>query len=561
VGSLLGALLGGYILLFWLDLHHVYRVALSALVVGAAILTVLVFRIPRLLTALLVVLPALVGTWGMPAWDPERLTAGLFRRREPGPLAFQGADAVFEKYQSKVVFYMDDPTSTVSVSDGPPKGDGERLNRGIVTNGKPDGNLIGDYPTMALTALVPALLAESPERAFVIGYGTGVTAGELAALELTRVVHVAEISQGVIEAAPLFDEGNLNASKNPKVTIQRGDAYRTLLRSEGQYDLILSEPSNPWVTGVEMLYSVEFLDAARRRLAPGGVYAQWFHLYELDVETVELVLRTYASVFPHVSVWYTMASDLLLLGFDRPEHALDVGAIEERFRRPDFADRARRRAPYAAASDPEPSGRARFLSRPHRDASQVRDPRGGQGRLAELAATPLRGGSAPRAPAGTRAGGSGARDLPADAERQMCRPVRALEARLPGIGPAGRRSRRMAEQGPFDARGRKPRSDRRPLWRREDRRFPGRHSPGASPASIDEFPAALPSRRAVRPQSLESAVESLHRGTLHGRSAPGGGKGGSFRPPDWPGGKGTGRRGTRTTRPGLTRARSRPASE
>jgi SAM-dependent methyltransferase len=171
----------------------------------------------------------------------------------------------------------------------------------------------------------------------VIGYGTGVTAGELAALELARSVHVAEISQGVIDAAPLFDEGNLNASKNPKVTIRRGDAYRTLLRSEGQYDLILSEPSNPWVTGVEMLYSVEFLEAARKRLAPGGVYAQWFHLYELDVETVQLVLRTYVSVFPHVSVWFTMGPDLLLLGFDRPDRALDVGALEERFRRPDFA--------------------------------------------------------------------------------------------------------------------------------------------------------------------------------------------------------------------------------
>jgi spermidine synthase len=305
VGSLLGALLGGYILLFWLDLHHVYRVALSALVVGAAILTVLVFRIPRLFTAFLVVLPALVGMWGMPAWDSERLNAGLFRRREPGPLTFRGADAFFEESRSQVLFYMDDPTSTVSVRESPPKGDAERPSRGIFTNGKPDGNLIGDYPTMALTALIPALLADSPERAFVIGYGTGVTTGELAALELARVVHVAEISQGVIEAAPLFEEGNLNASKNPKVTIQRGDAYRTLLRSEGQYDLILSEPSNPWVTGVEMLYSVEFLDAARRRLAPGGVYAQWFHLYELDVETVELVLRTYVSVFPHVSVWYT----------------------------------------------------------------------------------------------------------------------------------------------------------------------------------------------------------------------------------------------------------------
>jgi hypothetical protein len=103
------------------------------------------------------------------------------------------------------------------------------------------------------------------------------------------------------------------------------------------YDLIISEPSNPWVVGVEMLYSREFLEAARGRLAPGGVYAQWFHAYETDSAVVALVLRTYASVFPHVSVWYTQGPDMLLLGFNETDRALDVEALEERFSRSDFA--------------------------------------------------------------------------------------------------------------------------------------------------------------------------------------------------------------------------------
>jgi hypothetical protein len=91
------------------------------------------------------------------------------------------------------------------------------------------------------------------------------------------------------------------------------------------------------VTGVEMLYSVEFLETARDRLSTGGVYAQWFHLYESDSDTVELVLRTFTSVFPHVSVWYAYGPDLLLLGFDRSERALDVSALQARFERSDFA--------------------------------------------------------------------------------------------------------------------------------------------------------------------------------------------------------------------------------
>jgi spermidine synthase len=333
VGSLLGALLGGYVLLFWLDLHHVYRIALAALIVAAALLTFLLLRrAPRIVPAL-VALPTLLALAFLPEWPAERLTAGAFRTREENPTSFLGPDEFFQRRRGgEVIFYDDDPTSTVSVTS--PRRNPENL--AILVNGKSDGSLEGDYPTMALSGLVPALMAEHHQRCFVIGLGTGVTAGELAALDETREVTVAEISRGVIAANPLFDHGNLAASKNPKIEVKRGDAYRTLLRSQGSYDVIVSEPSNPWVTGVEMLYSREFLEAARSRLAPGGVYGQWFHLYETNVDVVELVLRTYASVFPNVSVWFAMGRDLLLLGFDRPARALDVGVLEERFGRPDF---------------------------------------------------------------------------------------------------------------------------------------------------------------------------------------------------------------------------------
>jgi spermidine synthase len=332
LGSLMGALVGGYILLFWVDLHHVYRIAMAAVALAAAILTHLVLETRPRAVPLLLLLPTLAAIWLLPAWSPERLSAGLFRAPQPLPASFLGPDALFsQRSRGDVIFYDDDPTSTVTVTED------RDHNRSIVVNGKSDGSLAGDYPTMALSALIPALMAERHERCFVIGWGTGVSAGELAALDATRSVRVAEISRGVIEAAPLFDVGNLAASRNPKVEIRRGDAYRSLLQAEGRYDVIVSEPSNPWVTGVEMLYSREFLEAARSRLAPGGVYAQWFHLYESDEDVVALVLRTYASVFPHVSVWFALGSDLLLLGFDRPDRPLDVRALETRFERSDFS--------------------------------------------------------------------------------------------------------------------------------------------------------------------------------------------------------------------------------
>jgi spermidine synthase len=340
-GSLLGALLGGYALLFWLDLHHVYAIAVGALAVGAALLTWKVLR-TRAWIGAVVAAAALAALALLRPWDPDHLAIGTFRLRKPIPQSYSGLRAFFAAAngQVKTIFHDDDPTSTVTVREVHlPTG---QTSRSIVTNGKPDGNLQGDYPTTAFAALLPALFAEDVADTFVIGWGTGVTVGEFAALDETRNVTVAEISPAVIAAAPLFDYGNLNASRSPKVRVVRADAYRALLRSEGRYGVIASEPSNPWVVGIEMLFSEEFLRAARARLAPGGVYAQWMHTYEIDEATVELVLRTYARVFDHVAVWFTMGPDLVLLGFESDAHALDLARLVERFRRPDFAAGLRR---------------------------------------------------------------------------------------------------------------------------------------------------------------------------------------------------------------------------
>jgi hypothetical protein len=212
----------------------------------------------------------------------------------------------------------------------------KRMARSIYNNGKSDGSTVGDYPTMCFAALVPALLSDDPSRSFVIGWGTGVTAGELGALEDTKEVIVAEISPGVIEAAPLFGPANQHADSNPKVQAVRRDAYRALLHSEGGFGVIASEPSNPWVTGVEMLYSREFLQAARSRLTPGGVYAQWFHLYEVNEESVETVAHTYASVFENVALWFASGPDILLIGLNSPAAYPDLETIRARAARPDY---------------------------------------------------------------------------------------------------------------------------------------------------------------------------------------------------------------------------------
>jgi predicted membrane-bound spermidine synthase len=339
-GSLLGALLGGYALLFWLDLHHGYRLAMLALIVGASLLSVRILRRGRAIAGA-VALACSVAVFALPGWSPKKLSSGLFRDRTAGSSVRAGPRAFFEQYRSGwpddyVVFYSDDPSTSVAVNRRPISHG--RTSSSLIINGKPDSAIPTDDVTTGLLGLVPAVLSEGCRRAFVIGYGTGMTVGRLVALETVEEVVVAEISQGVMEAAVQFEPYNGHVLEDPKTRIVRSDAYRALLRSEDRYDVIVSEPSNPWVTGVEMLYSRDFLQSARGRLSPGGIFVQWFHTYEMDEETIALVFETFRTVFRRNAVWYGRGPDLLILGFRDDDHSIDLEALEERWERDDFRE-------------------------------------------------------------------------------------------------------------------------------------------------------------------------------------------------------------------------------
>jgi spermidine synthase len=269
----------------------------------------------------------------LPPWSAQVLSMGAFKLRSETPETLLGNAAFVEarKGSLAVLFHADGPNTSATIFD-------DEGTRSLYINGRANGNDKYDYPTMSFGALIPALLAERAQRAFVVGYGLGITVGELAALDSIQSVVVAEISPSVMEGARFFDDSNLGARENPKVEIVHGDAYRALLRGEDLYDLIVSEPSHPWVLGVEMVYSKEFLEQARDRLHPHGIYAQWIHRYELDPETLDLVLSTYTSVFEEVSIWYMLGRDLLLVGFNRSGGSDSLERLIERASREDVLE-------------------------------------------------------------------------------------------------------------------------------------------------------------------------------------------------------------------------------
>ena len=182
LGSLLGALIGGYALLFWLDLHHTFRIAMAAIAVAAVLMTMQRFPVGRLAPALLLA-STLAAIALLPAWRPEQLSAGTLpqaRARSPTPSA---APRPSSGATARARCASTTTTRSPRWRSRPSRSPAERRNLAIVTNGKSDSAIPGDSVTTILLALIPALLAREPARSFVVGYGTGVTAGELAALE------------------------------------------------------------------------------------------------------------------------------------------------------------------------------------------------------------------------------------------------------------------------------------------------------------------------------------------------------------------------------------------
>jgi spermidine synthase len=186
--------------------------------------------------------------------------------------------------------------------------------------------------TQVLSAHIPMLLHQAPQRVLVIGLGSGVTLGHAGRYPVSTL-HCAEIDPAVIEGARYFKAYNYGIHEDPRATIFAADGRNFLLASPEQYDVIISEPSNPWMAGLAYLFTHEFYGLAKRRLAPGGLMCQWLQLYQIFPGDLKLMLNTFHEAFPYVSVWSSIPGDLLLVGSMEP-HQLDYGRLAERMASP-----------------------------------------------------------------------------------------------------------------------------------------------------------------------------------------------------------------------------------
>jgi spermidine synthase len=163
----------------------------------------------------------------------------------------------------------------------------------------------------------------------VVALGTGITCGALLADESLERRTCVELLPEVVEASRLF-EGNLGAPHDPRIDLRIADGRHELLRSDETWDLITLEPPPPSAAGVVNLYSRDFYALCRRRLAPGGLLAQWWPLATQNDEDSRSLVRSVLDVFPHVTAWTTELHEVLLVASVEPIE-LDGARIARRF--------------------------------------------------------------------------------------------------------------------------------------------------------------------------------------------------------------------------------------
>jgi len=331
LGTVLGAVAGGLVLLPNLGLARTFAlgIALNALV-GMAILAArwrrraLVWGVPA---AVLVV--TWIGASQVQTRWQKAFAIGIWRAGITRPTAADYralVDAVDLRY------YRDGAGSSVAVVANTLSSGVEQIS--LRVNGKTDATSVGDMSTQVLMAHLPMLLRPQSQDALVVGLGSGVTAGSFLQHPGVRRVEVVEISPEVVEVAQaFFTNVNHNALGDPRLHLAVEDAKTFLQTTPRTYDIIATEPSNPWMAGVAGVFSQEYYQHLRSRLNPGGLVAQWLQLYESNDRIADIVIQTFASVFPSVGIWHVGPGDIVLIGaVDSP--VPDLEAMQRRMREP-----------------------------------------------------------------------------------------------------------------------------------------------------------------------------------------------------------------------------------
>jgi spermidine synthase len=326
LGSVAGSLAAGFLFIPAFGLQPTLWIVSGCLIACAALLIFSgaltgMSRVAGLVTAAL----AIVLVVTSPPWDRELLASGVYMY---APYVPKDLDLETQLKAGELLYYKEGAAATVSVK----KLTGTTT---LAVDGKTDASNRGDMLTQKLIAHLPLLLHKDPKNVFILGLGSGMTAGAALTHPIARA-DVVEISPEVVKASEFFNVDNRNALADPRTHLIIGDGRSHLALTDRKYDVIISEPSNPWIAGVSSLFTKEFFESARARLAPGGIICQWVNAYNISEADLKSVVATFNSVFPYGTVWLVGGNDVLMLA-TTDEGRPEIGRVVERMTRAEVA--------------------------------------------------------------------------------------------------------------------------------------------------------------------------------------------------------------------------------
>jgi spermidine synthase len=275
-------------------------------------------------------LAAILFAFLMPPWDRGVIDSGVYIYAQ-NYLADSHQGHPVEKmhmHDKKLLYYKEGVYATVSVLKG------KYLFLRI--SGKTDAGTSPDMMTQHLVSHLPLLFHKDPKTALVIGLASGTSLGSALQYPLKEVDCV-EISPEVVEASKFFREANHNALDDPRVKLHIVDGRNFVMAINKKYDVIISEPSNPWISGVSNLFTQDFYKLCAEKLKDDGLMCQWFQFYRMSPENLNIAMNTFLSVFPSITIWSPTIGemplgDILMVGSKKKNFKIDIALLNEKFK-------------------------------------------------------------------------------------------------------------------------------------------------------------------------------------------------------------------------------------
>lgn len=308
VGTIIGSFLGGFVLIAWVGIQNTILCAILLNVALGILLLALSPSLTAMVKAYSLPLALFLILWGarsVPAWDKAVISSGSYMPYRIGDLGRA------TKRETKILYFKEGIHTTVTTELA------VTGNIFLRVNGKTDASLAQDMRTQLLSGYLPMLFHKNPRSALVIGQGSGITLGAVERFPV-KEIDLVEISPAVIEGSRFFSPFNHNALDDGRLRLVLEDGRNHIALTEKKYDVIISEPSNPWISGVGALFTIDFFEMARKRLNPGGIFCIWVHT-NMSPDGFKSITRTFSEAFPAVTMWESIVGDdYLLIGSMEP---------------------------------------------------------------------------------------------------------------------------------------------------------------------------------------------------------------------------------------------------